>query len=547
LAALDDESQVPRPDGLVPTGPREVSGQAPAGTSDGTTDVEVVDPESRELKNDVVLRRYQRVWVKDKQRFTIAVKAAQIGYSTASAAWAVDRCLAIPKRTIIFLSRSERQSLELAHRAKDWLDGYHGVAADWMQGTPFAGTTTLQHEIRFPNGSRIIALAANPDTARGYTGDVVLDEFAFHQDAQAIFTAVYRQVSLGYHMRVLSTPNGQRGKFWELARALGLDSGVRPAHGQPVRLGTETDPWDPIPHRKEIPRGGFPWSGHWCDIFMAVKDGLPLDPQEIQAGCDEDTWLQEYCCQFISQYSEWIPAELFQQCVSSDCRSSIDDFRLKQPISNRQSAIENLYAGWDIARNRDLSVIWFSELVGDVTWCRGYVEWRNMPTPDQMREARMLINALRPRKLNIDKGGMGVTIYEMLNREFPGIVEGVQFTPQSKEAMAVLGKRRMEEMKVRLPDSDVVRRSFRAVKRTTNAVGQIRLDAEHDTRIGHADHWWAFCLAETAAQQPVYHFKDVALLVGKPICSPSGLDRALGLEDPEPGKPFMAGFMKKVL
>ena len=143
-----------------------------------------------------------------------------------------------------------------------------------------------------------------------------------------------------------------------------------------------------------------------------------------------------------------------------------------------------------------------------MTWCRGYVEWRNMPTPDQMREARMLISALRPRKLNIDKGGMGVTIYEMLNREFPGIVEGVQFTPQSKEAMAVLGNLRMEEMKVRLP----------------------------------------------AAQQPVYHFKDVALLVGKPICSPSGLDRALGIDrearngfGTSAGKPIFAGIMKKVL
>ena len=206
LAGPENKSHPPRPDG--------VSGEAGATSPDGNGKVNVLHLDGAVLKNDTILRPYQRRWAKDEQRFTIAVKAAQIGYSTASAAWAVDRCLVIPKRTIIFLSRSERQSLELAHRAKEWLDGYHGVAADWLQATPFAGTSTLQHEIRFPNGSRIIALAANPDTARGYTGDVVLDEFAFHQDAQAIFTAVYRQVSLGYHMRILSTPNGQRGKFW---------------------------------------------------------------------------------------------------------------------------------------------------------------------------------------------------------------------------------------------------------------------------------------------------------------------------------------------
>ena len=551
LAGPENKSHPPRPDGI--------SGEAGATSPDGNGKVNVLHLDGAVLKNDTILRPYQRRWAKDEQRFTIAVKAAQIGYSTASAAWAVDRCLVIPKRTIIFLSRSERQSLELAHRAKEWLDGYHGVAADWLQATPFAGTSTLQHEIRFPNGSRIIALAANPDTARGYTGDVVLDEFAFHQDAQAIFTAVYRQVSLGYHMRLLSTPNGQRGKFWELARVLGLDLGLPPAD-QPIRVGTGTDPsvvfgqsrnakdsappageqvashvtsdkWRVTSDGREkdsspVTRDSSlnPWSGHWCDVFMAVKAGLPLDPQEVQAGCDEDTWLQEYCCQFISQYSEWITAELYQQCVSSDATTQIDSLnhRIIDPLKgdksmNQWSNEPILYAGWDIARNQDLSVIWLSELVGDVSWTRGVIEMRNTPTPDQLREARALMPLVR--RLTIDKTGMGVVMFETLEREFPGRVEGVQFSSQTKEAMAVLAKRRMEEMKVRLPDSNRVRQAFRAVKRTVNAVGQVRFDAEHDARAGHADHWWAFCLAETAAQQPVYHFKDVALLVGRPITS----------------------------
>jgi phage FluMu gp28-like protein len=121
------------------------------------------------------------------------------------------------------------------------------------------------------------------------------------------------------------------------------------------------------------------------------------------------------------------------------------------------------------------------------------------------------------RRMGIDKSGMGLVIFEALEREFPGRIEGVQFTQQTKEAMAVLAKRRMEEGKVRLPDSDSVRRAFRAVKKTVNAVGQVRFDAEHDSRTGHADHWWAFCLAETAAQQPVYNFAGVAALIGRPI------------------------------
>jgi len=498
---------------------------------------------ARNLSLDGLLRPYQMRWATDPARFAIAVKSAQIGYSTASAAWAVDRCLRNPRRNIIFLSRSERQALELGEKAKAWVDGFKGVAAEWEPNRSFDGTSALQHEIRFSNGSRIIVLAANPDTARGYTGDVVLDEFAFHKDSQAIFTAVYRQVSLGYAMRILSTPNGQQGKFYELAKQLGLDSGVKPV-SQPVRVqsaagsrqsaggenGTSkaANGQSSIANRHAL----SPWSGHWCDIFMAVEDGLPLDPEEVRAGCDDDTWLQEYCCQFVTQASEWISPELFQSCVSSDASvdlaigssdhriigsSEAGGTRFNDPVT-RSPDHPMLYAGWDIARNRDLSVIWINELVGDVTWTRGVIEMKNTPTPDQIREARALMPQLK--RLTIDKGGMGLVIFEALERDFPGQVEGVQFTQPKKEAMAVMAKRRMEEQKVRLADSNAIRQSFRSVKKSVNALGLTRFDAEHDTRFGHADHWWAFCLAEAAAAQPdAYHLAEVGRLFGTPVIS----------------------------
>jgi phage FluMu gp28-like protein len=484
-----------------------------------------VQPAPADLRSGILLRPYQQRWVSDPERFAFAIKSAQIGYSTATAAWAVDRCLRNPRHNIIFLSRSERQALELGEKAKAWVDGFQGVAADWSPNIPFGGTSALQHEIRFGNGSRIIVLAANPDTARGYTGDVVLDEFAFHKDSQAIFTAVYRQVSLGYAMRILSTPNGQQGKFYDLAKQLGLDSGARP-ESQPVRVASEV-----IANRgssdRPVTRPINPWSGHWCDIFMAVEDGLDLNPEGVRAGCDDDTWLQEYCCQFVSQASEWISPELFQQCASSEATTDLfaaaagrfgvaDDGLVATDHGEGTAAC--LYAGWDIARNRDLSVIWINEMVGDVTWTRGVIEMKNTPTPDQIREARALMPRLS--RLVIDKGGMGLVIFEALEREFPGQVEGVQFTQPRKEAMAVMAKRRMEEQKVRLPDTNGIRQSFRSVKKSVNALGQARFDAEHDTRFGHADHWWAFCLAESAALQPAaYHLAEVGRLFGTPVIS----------------------------
>ena len=490
--------------------------------SEQQTEISIVPRESPLDNAGIVLRRYQQRWAQDPARFAIAVKSAQIGYSTATAGWAVDRCLDIPRRNIIFLSRSERQALELGQKAKAWLDGFSGVAADWAPNVPFGDTSAMQHEIRFPNGSRIILLAANPDTARGYTGDVVLDEFAFHKDSQSIFTAVYRQVSLGYAMRILSTPSGQQGKFYDLAKTLGLDTGIRPAT-QPVRVGAREQGQVASQNKSQGRDAGRlnPWSGHWCDIFMAVEDGLPLDVEEVRGGCDEETWLQEYCCQFVSEASEWISPELFQQCVSSDANSEWRMANSEGLASDSLHVAPVLYAGWDVARNRDLSVIWINELVGDVAWTRGVIEMKNTPTPDQIREARSLMPQLH--RLLIDKGGMGLVIFEALEREFPTQVEGIQFSQPKKETMAVLAKRHMEEQKVRLPDSNAIRQSFRSVKKSVNALGLTRFDAEHDTHFGHADHWWAFCMAEAAAERPAatYHLAEVGRVVGRPVISGS--------------------------
>ena len=398
------------------------------------------------------------------------VKATQIGISTATAGWAIfKRCLRIPNHLVILLSRSERQSLELARKCKGLIDAFEGVKADLYEGRQFERTEKKQHQIEFPNGSRIIALAANPDTARGYTGDIVLDEFAFHKDAEEIFKAAYgRMTNPGYQMRVVSTPNGAQGKFHQIAAQMGLDGGFRPPR-QPVKLGPDN------------------WSAHWCDVHLAVEEGFPVSLSELRAGCDEDTWLQEYCCQFVAGGSQWIPWELFV----ANCHDGAS--AAEWPAGN------GLYAGWDVARSRDLSVVWFNELVGDITWTRGVLVMPKMPTPDQT--ARVSDIMPRVHRLCVDKTGMGLPIFESMDRLYPGKVEGISFSQQAKETMATTAKRRMEELRCRLPNDQAVWQSFRSVRKTSTSLGQIRFDAAHDERFGHADHWWAFCLAEAAAQQ----------------------------------------------
>lgn len=211
----------------------------------------------------------------------------------------------------------------------------------------------------------------------------------------------------------------------------------------------------------------------------------------IRRGClDDEMWQQEYCCAFLSIAAQWISPELFEANVSPEANGAYP------PPEAR-----DLYIGWDIARNKHLSVIWATEMVGDVSWTRGIVEFRDVPTPTQIDEIRPLIR--RARRVCVDNTGMGLSICETLQREFGNQVEGVTFTLPVKEELAVKAKRHMEEMKCRLPDSDVVRGSFRSVKKLVTPTGHFRFDAEADEKYGRADHWWAFCLVESAEGQPM--------------------------------------------
>jgi phage FluMu gp28-like protein len=146
--------------------------------------------------------------------------------------------------------------------------------------------------------------------------------------------------------------------------------------------------------------------------------------------------------------------------------------------------------------------------VGDVTVTRGVLVMKNVPTPDQTAAVAKIMP--RVHRLCIDKTGMGIPIFETMASQFYGKVEGITFTQQTKETMATQTKRHLEEHKCRLPetvivngrgDDQIVWQSFRSVRKTTTTLGQVRFDADYDDRSGHADYWWAFCLAEAAAQQ----------------------------------------------
>ena len=291
----------------------------------------------------VPLLEWQRNYIEDESRFKFVAASVQSGKSFATS---LEFCLnRIKKPDLgIMLSASERQSVELMEKVK-----MHTRAWDVKFEDGFFGQTEIiEHRATFPGGGRIIALPANPDTARGYSGDVFLDEFALHRDSRSIWAAMMTRATRGYKVRVASTFKGTENKFYELAKMLGLADGVRP-EAQPVE------------------RNG--WSGHWVDIYMAKEQGMPVDIEGQKAAIDdEEIWLQDYCNVPMSGAENFIPLELVLGCESAEAQLEWDG--RTEP---------GLCAGFDVGRKRDLSVIVIGQPAADLVVVRGMIWMARMP------------------------------------------------------------------------------------------------------------------------------------------------------------------------
>jgi phage FluMu gp28-like protein len=383
-------------------------------------------------------------------------------------------------------------------------------------------------EVYFPhNRSRIIGLPANPDTARGYSGHIVLDEFAFHGDAHKIYAACFPIITRGYSIEVISTPNGTAGKFYEIAKAAGLVGEVSGARCQVP--GENQDARSLTPDTRHLTPNPI-WSGHKVDIYNAVAEGLPANIDLLKSGCDdEETWLQEYCCQFLSDAQNYIPIELISTCVHEEATtewSEVSGARYQVPGKPATASLtpdtrhltpstRDLYLGVDIGRKRDLTIAWLFEKVGNVLWSRLLLTLKGV-TFDEQEKAIFRLLDLGVRRAGFDASGIGMMLAEHAVQKYGAVVEPTTFTAQLKERLAPMVKQAFEERTVRIPDNREVRADINSVKRFVSPAGNVRFDAEHTDR-GHADRFWALAMVVNAASEPVGHFDEVAGLVGSPV------------------------------
>lgn len=447
----------------------------------------------------------------DPARYKIACQARQTGKSFSTACEAVRDSLTDPGTKWVCLSSGERQALEWMAKAKQWARAFRLAIKSYTETDEIAKALELVAKIRFDNGSEIEAIPANPKTARGYSTNVILDEFAYHDDPDAIWAAMVPSITnpkartfdhdvdalyggkspdlkRQLKLRVVSTFNGRDNKFYNL--------------------------WDK--------RDELHYSGHYVTIYDAIKDGLEIDAEQLRLSLDDpDCWAQEYECDAIDTSNVLLPYDLIAQAETISATEVIE--------SEFFESRREIFCGIDFGRSNDPTVCWTLELVGDTLWTREVLVLDKMSTPDQNAILSHRIRASRRTALDYTGPGIGFGDYavkeggagQWLPEEHKfGRVELFTFTPKSKRLLFPTLRRKFEApCRVRIPVSRKVREDLHAMQQVVNK-GEYSYWAPR-TREGHSDRCTALALAVRAAgESTAGAIRDPAMIhFGRPAMS----------------------------
>ena len=414
---------------------------------------------------------YQERGLKDESRFKIWEKSRRIGATYVQAYEDVRDAATDKGMDVWFSSADVSAAKEYIGYCAQWAKLLHIAAKDLGEVVLNDKNDIKALIIEFANGRRIHGLSSNPRAFRSKGGKVVLDEFAFHDDAHALWKAAFPATIWGFPMRVLSTYSGKGNLYYRKVR--------------------------------EAKKENSHWSLHTTPITLAVAEGLAdrvrgkkLTKQERDAfidelrrdSDDEATFQQECMCIPVDAASAWLTWSLIQSCESE--AAGLPELYEGGPC----------YVGMDIARRRDLTVIWVAEKdKAKVLHTREVVQMKGAPFAYQKSEFQRIMERYKVVRACIDQTGMGEAVVEDLQRRFGKYkVEGVVFTGPVKLNLANGIKTVFEDGLCRVPDDPDLRNSHHAVKRILTSAGNPRFDADR-SEVGHADAFWAHALAIHAA------------------------------------------------
>jgi len=439
------------------------------------------------LDREAIFLPFQSEWIKDASRIKLMEKSRQIGISWSTAYGADERAAAQGARFDEWVSsRDDIQARLFIEDCKLWA-GIMGMAAQDMGEVVLDADKKLSaYVLQFASGRRIHSMSSNPDAQAGKRGSRVLDEFALHREQRKMWAIAYPGITWGGSMELISTHRGSYSFFNQLVREARHGGNPKKISLHRVTLQDALDQGFLFKLQQALPADAEQQDMDEAEYFDFTKSGA----------ADAESFDQEYMCIPADDDAKFLEYGLITACEypgGTDWRRG-----LQGPFQGR------LFAGVDIGRKKDLTVLWVVEQLGDVFYTRHVEVMEKMRKSDQEKILWPWFEICD--RICIDSTGLGIGWTDDAQDKFgEHRVEGVSFTGQVKEALAYPLKGAMEDRKIRIPEDPKIRADLRKIQKTTTAAGNIRFVADGDdsTKVnGHADRFWALALALHAGSNP---------------------------------------------
>ena len=447
-------------------------------------------------QKDLLLDFWQDAYIKSMARFIAIVKSRRVGWSFICSLKGLIKAMD-PERigyTKQFVSYNEEDALEKISYAKQFYESIPDCDAKKKLITDNKSMLCFQDK----NGitqSRLISIPCRPPRGKG--GDISLDEFAIYNPKmqKLVYDAALPVISRGGTIEMGSSPLGKIGQFYDIL--------------------TDKDTYD-------YERYNIPW--WFCrdlcvDVPMAVKVAPGLSTEErvetfgtkilkmIFQNSDIDTFQQEFECMFIDSSESYISLDLIYENTPGKRESDID-LSLCEKMSDEEYWEYNRGIDFQAYKDLDTAILNYRpEYHGKTLMGRtadgkkrdfARIELKN---ETYKKQKEMIIKAYKELPVfrgKIDRTGIGDNIYEDVHAVVGDRVEGVQFTQESKEILAIDVKRGLEQKEFLLSNDKEFHMQIHSIKRIDRGGGKhFSYDASRDDK-GHADSFWAWALANSA-------------------------------------------------
>lgn len=388
---------------------------------------------------------YQKEYFHRLANFDITNKSRQIGFSSGCIApKSIDRCLGGFDQLLV--SSSQRQSNKLMSYVESLIENTLRKGKIKL----LKDTTTQK---TFPNGKSIYCLPSKPETVRGFPGDVRLDEFALHREDKKIYEAMLPSISSNkdFQLSICSTPLGCSNMFYEIYSNI--------SNKYPDFVRTQINCWD------------------------AIKQGCSMNIEMIKNNFDEESFKQEFECEFLDETTSFFSYDLLKSCID-------DDFVVKGKSC----------MGIDIGRTTDKTGIAICTESKDNFYLLDLETLTNKDFDTQKFTIKQLYQEYGISKAMQDKGAVGYQISEELEKELSNY-EGV-FTNQLQfmNDVVTFSKKLMEQGKFKFRENRDLINDFHKVKKVITPNNNTSFKIERD-KSGHGDRAIAVMLA-------LYCFKE---------------------------------------